>query len=94
MTSAQNPPVSANPPPVDICGFASGCPMVPVTVKSPPDDVPPPPSMVLLTIVNSPPEDCANAMAVMRMVRIDSVVIIILFNELLPLAQKYSHNTK
>ena len=62
--------------------------MVPVIENSPPEDVPPPLSMVLLTIVNSPPEDWANAMAVMRMVRMDSVVIIILFNELLPLSAK------
>ena len=68
--------------------------MVPVTVKSPPDDVPPPPSMVLLVIVKSPPEDWASAMAVMRRVRIDSAVIIILFNGLLPLSAKSSHNGK
>ena len=40
----QNPPVSEKFPPVIGCAWASGWPMVPLTVKTPPVLVPPPPS--------------------------------------------------
>jgi len=53
MPPPQNPPTSENSPPCAAEGWASCCPMVPVSENGPLAEVPPPPSMVYQSMENS-----------------------------------------